>query len=147
MKIAIKLAKKYKLKLALIDQDINITLKNLSKALTFKVIFKLIKDSIKGLITRKKIVEPFDLKKVPPNETIEKILKIVEKEYPSVYKALIEDRNDVMAKSLNKILTLNPNKKIVAIVGAGHEKAIVNILKGIKAHNYSYSFTSSNIWL
>ncbi|MCD4666424.1 TraB domain-containing protein [archaeon] len=129
MKMAIKLAKKYKLNLALIDQDINITLKRLVKAFNFGVIFKMIGELIKGLITRKSEIEPFDLKKVPPKKTIEKILTKVKEDYPGIHKVLIEDRNKVMAKNLYKLITHYPDKKIFAIVGAGHEKEILNLIK------------------
>ena len=61
----------------------------------------------------------------------------VRKRYPNVYKVLIEERNHVMAKNLKKIIENNKDKKILAIVGAGHEE---EILKLIKDFDISYSF-------
>ena len=34
-----------------------------------------------------------------------------------------------MAKALNKIITLNPEANILAIVGAGHETDIIKLLQ------------------
>ncbi len=130
MKTAIKLAKKHKLTMALIDQDISITLKRLSKSITWREKLRFIKEIIKGIITRKQQIEPFDLKKTPPKETIEKMIQMVKQSYPNVYKVLVEERNQVMAKNLYSLMTNNPDKKIFAIVGAGHEEGIIKILRG-----------------
>lgn len=130
MLAAVNLAKKFNLKLKLIDQDIEITLKRLIKGLTFKEKFRFILDILKGLIYRKPIIEPFDLRKVPPKKTIRKLVSLVKKRYPSVYKTLIEERNEIMAKHLKELMLNNKEDKILAIVGAGHEDGIIEILEG-----------------
>ncbi len=129
MKVAIELAREHKLKLALIDQEIDITLKRLSKAITWREKLRFIKDIVKGLITRKPQIKPFDLRKVPPKSTIRKIISLVKKSYPSIYKVLIKERNEVMAKNLYNLMTKYPDSKILAIIGAGHEEDIAKILK------------------
>ena len=48
------------------------------------------------------------------------------KDYPSVYRVLIAERNVYMSKNLYNLLTLN--KKIVAVVGAGHEEEIISLI-------------------
>jgi pheromone shutdown-related protein TraB len=141
MKAAIRLAKKYKLKLELIDQDINITLKRLLKELTFKEKLRFLYDIVTSIFKRPKI--NFDLKKVPSKEIIEELISKVKKDYPSVYKTLIYERNIVMAKNLNKIIHLNPDKKVLAIIGAGHEEDIFELIKGNQ--NTVYSSYSSNL--
>ncbi|MBI4158780.1 TraB family protein [Candidatus Woesearchaeota archaeon] len=130
MKAAINLARKNKIAIALIDQDIGITLKKLSKSITWREKLRFLKEIIKGIITRKPQIEPFDIRKVPPKETIEKMIKMVKKSYPNVYKVLIEERNEVMAKNLYSLMTNNQNKTIFAIVGAGHEEGIIKVLRG-----------------
>ena len=37
-----------------------------------------------------------------------------------------------MAKRLNKLMYVHPDKKILAIVGAGHEEGIIEELKWMK---------------
>lgn len=112
--------------IALIDQDVRITLKKLSKAVTWKEKLRFVWDIMKGFVVRKPIVK-FDLRKVPSEEVIEKLVGKVKRGYPSFYKILVEERNDVMSKSLYKLMSLN--KSIVAVVGAGHEKDIVRLIK------------------
>lgn len=131
MLLAIKLAKKNKINIALIDQDIEITLKRFSKTLSWKEKWNFVVDLFKGAILRKKEVE-FDLSKVPEHEIIEKMIKLVKKRYPNIYKVLIEERNKVMALNLSKVMLQNPEKRILAIVGAGHEKEIIELIKNQK---------------
>jgi len=127
---AIKLAKERKVTLALIDQDIAITFKKLSNALTAKVFFRLIKNFFKSLVKREYI--KIDLTKVPKQKLINQILSLMKKDYPEIYNPLIRDRDKVMAKGLKMLMEKKPDSKIVAIVGAGHVQGILKILKGDK---------------
>ena len=136
MKKAVMLAKKNKIKIALIDQDIEITLKRLSKSLTWKEKRNFVVDIIKAIFVRKTIIE-FDLTKVPSRNVIKKLVGQVKKRYPNIYKVLIEERNSIMAENLRKIMETYPDKKILAIIGAGHED---DILRLIKKPSISYSF-------
>ena len=136
MKKAVRLAKKNKIRIALIDQDIEITLKRFSKSLTWKEKWNFIADIIKAIFVRKKVIE-FDLTKVPDKKTIKKLVSQVKKRYPNIYNVLIEERNHVMAENLRIIMEKYPEKKILAIIGAGHEEDILNL---IKKPSISYSF-------
>ncbi|MBL7055613.1 TraB family protein [Candidatus Woesearchaeota archaeon] len=137
MKKAIQLARKHKMKIALIDQDIEITLKRFSKMLTWKEKWNFLADIIKAIFKREKAID-FDLTKVPEKKLIKKLIGKVKERYPNVYKVLIEERNQVMAKNLKNIMEQNPEKKIVAVMGAGHEEEII---KMIEKDNISYSFS------
>jgi pheromone shutdown-related protein TraB len=133
MLTAIKLAKENNIKIALIDQDIRITLKRFSKFLSWKEKFRFVADIFKSIFfgkrEMKKIgVETFDLTKVPEKKVIKKMISFVKKRYPNVYKVLIEERNVVMAKRL-KWLVENEKGIILAVVGAGHEEEILNLIK------------------
>lgn len=128
MKTAIKLAKKIKAKIALIDQDIQITIKNLMNEITWKEKFTFIKDLFLSLFSKKKKIK-FDLKKVPSQKLINKLLKEIKKSYPSFYKVLIKERNKILAKNLYNLSISYPKKKILAIIGAGHEKQVLGELK------------------
>jgi len=123
---AVESAKKAKADIALIDQDIRVTLRRLNKTLTWKEKLRFLWDIVKGFVQRKQVVD-FDLRKVPSEEVIEKLMVKVRKDYPSFYKVLVEERNVFMSKSLYKLMSLN--KKIVAIVGAGHEKEIIRLIQ------------------
>jgi len=125
---AFKLAKSRKIKIFLIDQDIEITLKRFSKALTWREKWNFVVDLIKGLIFKKQEFS-FDLEKVPSRNLIKNLIKKVKQRYPNIYKVLIEERNQVMARNLFQIMQKYPESKIVAIVGAGHEEDILGIIK------------------
>ena len=125
MKAAIFAAKQNKSDIALIDQDIRITLKSLSKAFGWKERFKFLGEFIKNIFKREKM--SIDLTKVPDKKLIKKLTDKVKNDYPSIYKALIEDRNKVMAKNLYKLML--SDKSIVAVIGAGHEDDIVDLIK------------------
>ncbi len=129
MKLAINLGKEYNATIALIDQDISITLKNLMKRITLKEKLRIVIDIFKGFILRKSDIEPFDLRKVPKEELIIKLIGKVKERYPSIYNTLIKERNEHMAKGLYKIMNDNKDKKILAIIGAGHERGIYEILQ------------------
>jgi pheromone shutdown protein TraB len=128
MKKAILLSKKHKTRIALIDQDIRITLKKLSKEITFKEKFRFLKDLCRTKNLKKEI-KNFDLTKVPDKTIIKELTNIVKKRYPATYKVLIKERDLILAKNLNNLITNYPDKKILAIVGAGHEESILKYLK------------------
>ncbi len=150
MKQAVRLARKNKIKLALIDQDIEITLKRLSKFLTWKEKWNFIVDVFKAVVLRKKEVE-FDLRTVPSKKIIDKLIKKVKKRYPNIYNVLIKERNEVMAKKLVRLMKTKEDEKILAIVGAGHEEEIVDLIKkNLNKVDVTYSFSvnsSHNIYI
>ncbi|MBT4174788.1 hypothetical protein HOC80_04285 [archaeon] len=132
MKAAVFSAAKIKSKVVLIDQDISITIRNLVQGVTFKEKWRFFTDIIKGFLYKKKMVAEFgniDLRKVPSEKVIIKVVKRVEERYPSVFKALIDDRNKVMAKKLVNLMTKFPDTKIVAVVGAGHVEGMLALIK------------------
>lgn len=128
MKAAIHAAKSINAKVALIDQDIDITLKRLSKQITAREKLKFLKEILAALLLGHHKIK-IDLHKVPSKQLIITLTNKIKKDYPSIYKVLIEERDFYMAKALYKLSTQNPNEKIVAVVGAGHEDGIISNLK------------------
>ena len=128
MMAAIRLARKNKIKLALIDQDIEVTLKRFSESLTWKEKWNFLVDIINAFVFRKKEVE-FDLTKVPSKKIIKEMIEKVRKRYPNIYKVLIEERNYVMGNNLKELMMKNKGKEILAIVGAGHEEDLIQIIR------------------
>jgi pheromone shutdown-related protein TraB len=147
MKSAIKMALKHDIKVALIDQDIEITLKRFSQALTWREKWKIFSDIVRGFFFPKREMEKyglgkFDLSKVPPDELVVKMIGIIRERYPSIYKVLIEERNKVMAEKL-KGLVLS-GKRVVAVVGAGHVAGIMDILREPE-YSYAYTFDGEDL--
>jgi pheromone shutdown-related protein TraB len=132
MLAAIKSAKKHNLPLALIDQDIAITLSRFSQTLSWQERFRFVADIFKGLLFPKKQLEKlggFDLAKVPPQEIIKKLMNELKQRYPNIYQVLVEERNKVMIRNLKYLFEHNPEKKILAVVGAGHQDALEKAFK------------------
>lgn len=144
MLMGFKAAKKVGAKVALIDQDIYVTMKRFSKAFNWKEKFHLIRDIFLSIFFRKRELrklglEKIDLTKVPPKRIINKVIKRIKKDYPGVYGVLIDERNKYMADRLMQLQFRNPGKKIVAIMGAGHEEGIKELLKKKNRITFTYS--------
>jgi len=128
MLMAVNLAQNNSLQLELMDQDIQITLKKFSKAFSFKEKMKLLKDLILSPFSKKQKIN-FDIKKVPEEKIITQLIDQVKSTYPSIYFVFIEERNQIMAKNLIRLHKLHPDKKIFAVVGAGHKEGMLLLLK------------------
>ena len=139
MKQAIKIAKKDGIEIALIDQDIEITLKRLSRTLTWKEKLNFLNDILKAFFSRKKEIE-FDLNTVPDKKIIKRLTNKLKERYPNVHKVLIEERNTVIANNLKKLVNSANDKKILVILGAGH---IDDVLELVKEPKITYSFSIS----
>ncbi len=125
MRKAVELCSELNIPIALIDQDVRITLNRLIKRFTWREKFRFLKEIIISPFKKRKIM--FDLKKVPNRKIIDALIKKVKKDYPSVYLTLIEERNKVMGKHLKRLI--GTNRIVVAVVGAGHEEGIMEYLK------------------
>lgn len=146
MKTAYLTARENKIPTALIDQNIKITMKNLSKLSFIRKIRMFSSLFLKSFKKEYREKFSFDVKKgVPDSSVIRKLLKVVKEEVPDLYQILIEDRNIFMA---NKLLNLKQSHQgiIVAVVGAGHLDGMLEILKNslnqeILEGDYNYKFT------
>lgn len=124
MKKAVFLAEKFNIHLVLIDQDIKQTITKFLNRITRKEKFMFLKDLFIG---NKKLT--FDIKKVPSQKEIKKIIDDMKQNYPSFYLTIIKERNEYMAGNLYKLMREYPKDNIVAVVGAGHEKEIIGEIK------------------
>lgn len=134
MKAAINLARKNHIKLALIDQNIAITLRRFSQTITWKEKLNFVEDILRGIITPKKQMKKIkvtndDLSKVPDEKTIKKLIDYAKKRYPNFYNILVHERNIIMANNLVHVMNHYPNEKIVAVVGAGHKEAMMKLIR------------------
>lgn len=136
MKLAVQLAVKSGAKVALIDQDIEITLRKFSQRLTWKEKFRFVGDMFKSVFFKKKAMaelglkgDKIDLSKVPDKELVRKLIGQLEKRYPNVYDVLVRQRNKIMANNLAKLIHKFPEENILAVVGAGHEEEMLRMVK------------------
>jgi len=123
---AVQLAKLNNKKIALIDRDVRITLARLSKAISWKEKFNFIIDFFTAPFSKKMKI---NLKTVPEKELIKKLLGLLKKRYPGIYRVLVEERNKLLALKLKTLLENYPDQKIMAVLGAGHEDEVLCLIK------------------
>ncbi|MBU1198439.1 MAG: TraB/GumN family protein [Nanoarchaeota archaeon] len=123
---AVTLARDNQKRIALIDRDIRITLSRLSKAIKWKEKINFLIDIFRAPFSEKMKI---DLKKVPEKEIITKALGLLKKRYPGIYAALVDERNKIMALKINALMENYPDKKILVVVGAGHEEDLLDLVK------------------
>ncbi len=128
MKTALVLAKENNASVFLIDREIQVTLRRFSKFFKKRELIKMILDLFFG----KKEKIDFDLRKVPSEKVIDFAISEIKKKYPSIYKVLIEERDRYMSQRLYGLTIAFPDKKIMAVVGAGHIKGILENLKRLE---------------
>ncbi len=119
---ALEIAKRYKIPVELIDRDINVTIKRLMSELNFidklKIFIEMLKTSS---------IEKEELEKIMEKLDVEKFITEIKKNYPKLYKVLIDERDKYMAWKLLKLK--EKYNKILAIVGKGHVPGIIHYLK------------------
>ena len=136
---AVKIAHQQKIPIALIDQDIEITLRRFSSRLSWRERGRFLIDIIRGLLFGKRELKKyglahFDLRKVPSEEMIATMVKLLRERYPNVYEVLVEDRNRVMAQNLLRLAAQHEGT-ILAVVGAGHVMGMREILRQSRANS------------
>ncbi|MFP4195197.1 MAG: TraB/GumN family protein, partial [Candidatus Woesearchaeota archaeon] len=128
MKFAMTLAKNNHLDLILIDKSLEKTVKRLFKKLTWKEKFRFAGQIVAAPFSPKKKRMKVPLTKVPPQEMIEKLMGVLKKQFPTMHKVLVDERNHYMARKAARYLKLNPEKKMMLIVGAGHKNEIERLI-------------------
>ncbi len=124
---ALKMAKKKKIAIALVDRDISITLKRAWRKMGIREKWRLSWEFMKALVGYSdEELEELDLKELMKQDAISTMMEEFGKIAPSVSNVLIHERDQYIAK---KILDESHKGKIVAVVGAGHLKGIEKHLK------------------
>jgi len=123
---AVTLARDNGCRIALIDRDIRITLSRLSKKITWKERLNFLIDVFRAPFSKRMRL---DLSKVPEKKLILELMNILKSRYPGLHQVLVEERNHIMALKLCTLIENYPDKHILAVVGAGHEDALLLLIK------------------
>lgn len=127
MKYAVLAAAKNKLKVALIDRHIQLTLRRLFKKLTWKEKFRFFIQIFTGpFSSQSQMLRKINLREIPSDDIVDLLMKQMKADYPSVYKVLVHERNVYMGK---KLLKLDVDHTVLAVVGKGHVEGIHSYLK------------------
>jgi pheromone shutdown-related protein TraB len=133
MLLGATLAERNKLRLELIDQDVRITLKKISKT-PFKEKMKIIWDIIRAPFQRKNKIK-INIAGIPDEELVQRLTEQLKNRYPYIHKTVVEDRNKIMAKKIFVLQRDNPTQRILAIIGEGHTQGIKTELKKLEENN------------
>ncbi|VUT25328.1 MAG: TraB family protein [Candidatus Methanolliviera sp. GoM_asphalt] len=126
MLTAVEEAKKIGASVVLIDRDIRITLQLLKDKMTFREKIKIFFSLLRSLFIRKG--ELIELDRITDEDILDDLVNEFKKLSPNAAKILIDERDIYMAKNL-LALSQSEDKKIVAVIGAGHEKGVKRYIK------------------
>lgn len=124
---AVNLGQQKAIHVAFIDRDIGDTFMRI-KVVPAKEKVRLLTFIFRALFMKSSLEqsEKFDLSKAPPERVVDAAMELLRKEFPQLYRILVEERNIYMAQ---RILELSQRcQNIVIVVGAGHVKGILEIL-------------------
>jgi len=128
MKTAFLESRKRKIPTALIDINIKVTLKKISKISFRKKIAMFSKFLFSGFSKKNRPNVSIDIKKgVPDEKTIKIMMNLLKTQLPEIYNILIGDRNKYMVKKILEIKE-NHSGNILVVVGAGHVEGMEELL-------------------
>ncbi|MFH1174660.1 MAG: TraB/GumN family protein [archaeon] len=128
MLTAARFAKQNSKELVLLDKPIEETLRAISHVSLLEKA-KLAKDVLFGMVFKQGPVRSIDLSKVPDDALVAELLVVFRKRYPGLGKALLDDRNKHMARTLHQLMHTRPGCTLLAVVGAGHVISLLHELK------------------
>jgi len=128
MRAAFLAAREVGARVALIDQNIEVTLQRVSAAFGWREKLHLVKDVIDAFVFRKDEFG-FDLASVPDPRLVGRLIRKFRKRYPQLYRVLVKERNEFMAKQLHKVRCDFPDEMVVAVLGAGHENDVIRLMR------------------
>lgn len=115
------------LDVALVDQDIRITIERL-KDVRRKEKVKAVLSTGVGLLLP--FGDKFDLEEIPDEEKIQELVSQLEGSFPGIYEVLMEERNVHMVESISRLQITNPDSDIAIFMGAAHRKPVAEALRG-----------------
>lgn len=111
------------IKLSLIDRDVNVTLKRAWRGSTFWQKLKILSQILFISFEKEEITEE-SIEKLKEESALSLLMKDISQNLPSIKRVLVDERDTYLACSL----LLQPYRRIVAVVGAGHVKGIESYL-------------------
>ncbi|MCE5215262.1 MAG: TraB/GumN family protein [Methanobacterium sp.] len=118
MLAAIEAAEQIGAKVALIDRDIQITLKRALNQMSLWEKLKFTYGLIASFFTSDEEME--DIEKIKEGDTLAEVMEYFQEMSPKAYNVLVNERDAYMARMLLDI----PEGHVVAVVGAGHQSGI-----------------------
>ncbi len=122
MLAAIEAAQEVGAKVALIDRDINLTLRRALNQMSFIEKMKFAYGVLGSFFAKEEELE--DVEKLKEDDTLEEVMGYFKEMSPKAYHALVNERDLFMAQKLLEI----EEDHVVAVVGAGHQPGLNHYL-------------------
>jgi len=123
MLAAIEAAREIGARVELIDRDIKVTLSRAIGGMGLREKLRLVKEILLGFFTHADV----DIEEMKKEENLVEMLESFRDVAPSLYNALVTERDAYMASKLLKLS--REHDRIVAVVGAGHQRGIERFLQ------------------
>ncbi|MDD5163822.1 MAG: TraB/GumN family protein [Candidatus ainarchaeum sp.] len=121
---AMRLAEEKKIPIALLDRDIQITMKRAFQNTGIVEKAKLLMQVVTGFFQEGEALTKEKVEELKKTDILNKLMSELSKEFPSLKKTLVDERDLFIA---NQILNA-PGKKIVAVLGLGHLEGVKKFL-------------------
>lgn len=115
------------LEVALVDQDIRITIERLKDVRRKEKVKAVLSTGI-GLLLP--FGDKFDLEEIPDEEKIQELISKLEVSFPGIYEVLMKERNVHMVECISRLQINNPESDIAIFMGAAHRKPVAESLRG-----------------
>jgi pheromone shutdown-related protein TraB len=125
---AIRSAQDSKLPILLIDREIGVTLKRVSRNLPWWQRFGLFAGLVASLVTSEEVDEA-EIERLKEGDVLESTFAQFAERERHLYRPLIEERDQYMAARLRQEIALSGHANVLAVVGAGHLAGIARALE------------------
>lgn len=123
---AANIAKEVNADVALIDRNIQVTLKRTINGMTLREKLSFVYELIKGFLMDEEDEENLkeEVEQLKQEDTIQEVMEFFKQSSPGGYNALVHERDAYMAHHLKSL----ENYNVVAVVGAGHKPGMMEYL-------------------
>ena len=120
MLAAVQAAQEAHIPVALLDRNVNVTLQRALAALSLREKAMLLMDLVGGLFGGTEVLTPEKVEEIKQKDTLNALLQEFGQKYPLLKRALVEERDIVIAQKIRAI----DAPKAVVVIGAGHSQGI-----------------------
>ena len=128
LKQAIEEARGVGANVKLIDRDIRITMSRMIQKMSFREKMRFVSQLCFGFFG---FGGKVDLSNLSDEKIEDELMPIFKKDFPNIYKVLVEERDEYMAREIFALL--ESSEKMVVVVGAGHKKGLTKKLSELNA--------------
>lgn len=128
MRQAIAIAGQRHLPVLLIDREVGVTLKRIYRNIPWWRRMNLLAGLMASVVSRQE-VSAAEIERLKTGDVLESVFAQFAEEERDLFKPLIDERDRYMVARLQQEIASHPHENILAVVGAGHMKGMLNYLQ------------------